>query len=165
LAFSTMSGGCGEEILSFTGRPVVILHNGSLKIQYNRNRCYDYYTGRWLTHGPVRIRALVPSPGNSQQGIAIASRSYVASALLGPDRSLAANWPSLQVGPNWNALLRRSFKSYSIRLDQMENCWPEPWYTAATRLYLYARSDPINYTGPCGLEKEKCNCGPDVTAA
>jgi len=24
-----------------------------LKIQYNRNRYYDYYTGRWLTHDPL----------------------------------------------------------------------------------------------------------------
>jgi len=34
----------------FTGRRVDILDNSSLKIQYNRNRYYDYYTGRWLTH-------------------------------------------------------------------------------------------------------------------
>ena len=37
----------------FTGRRVDILDNGSLKIQYNRNRCYDYYIGRWLTHDPL----------------------------------------------------------------------------------------------------------------
>jgi len=36
----------------FTGRRVDILDSGSLKIQYNRNRYYDYYTGRWLTHDP-----------------------------------------------------------------------------------------------------------------
>ena len=36
----------------FTGRRVDILDNGSLKIQYNRNRYYDQYTGRWLTHDP-----------------------------------------------------------------------------------------------------------------
>ncbi len=34
----------------FTGRRVDILDSGSLKIQYNRNRYYDYYTGRWLTY-------------------------------------------------------------------------------------------------------------------
>jgi RHS repeat-associated protein len=39
----------------FTGRRVDILDNGSLKIQYNRNRYYDYYTGRWLTHDPLSI--------------------------------------------------------------------------------------------------------------
>ena len=30
-----------------------ILDNGSLKIQNNRNRSYDYYTGRWLQRDPV----------------------------------------------------------------------------------------------------------------
>ena len=39
----------------FTGRRVDILDSGSLKIQYNRNRYYDYYTGRWLTHDPLGI--------------------------------------------------------------------------------------------------------------
>jgi len=39
----------------FTGRRVDILDGGSLKIQYNRNRYYDYYTGRWLTHDPLGI--------------------------------------------------------------------------------------------------------------
>gem|GEM_PF-4683369 len=34
----------------FTGRAVDILDNSSLKIQYNRNRYYDQYTGRWTTH-------------------------------------------------------------------------------------------------------------------
>jgi RHS repeat-associated protein len=39
----------------FTGRRTDILDSGSLKIQYNRNRYYDYYTGRWLTHDPLGI--------------------------------------------------------------------------------------------------------------
>ena len=37
----------------FTGQRVDILDNGSLKIQYNRNRYYDYSIGRWLTHDPI----------------------------------------------------------------------------------------------------------------
>jgi len=32
----------------FTSRRVDILDSGSLKLQYNRSRYYDYYTGRWL---------------------------------------------------------------------------------------------------------------------
>jgi len=32
-----------------------ILDNGSFKLQYNRNRYYDQYTGRWLTHDPLGI--------------------------------------------------------------------------------------------------------------
>jgi len=40
----------------FTGRRLDILDtNGSLKIQYNRNRYYDPETGRWLTHDPLGI--------------------------------------------------------------------------------------------------------------
>ncbi len=34
----------------FTGRRTDYLDSGSLKIQYNRNRYYDYYTGRFKTH-------------------------------------------------------------------------------------------------------------------
>jgi len=37
----------------FTGRRLDILDNSSLKIQYNRNRYYDYYTGRFTTHDPL----------------------------------------------------------------------------------------------------------------
>jgi len=37
----------------FTGRRVDMLDSGSLKIQYNRNRYYDYYMGRWFTQDPM----------------------------------------------------------------------------------------------------------------
>jgi len=37
----------------FTGRRVDYLDNGNLKVQFNRNRYYDYYTGRWLTQDPA----------------------------------------------------------------------------------------------------------------
>ena len=39
----------------FTGRQVDYLDSGSLRIQYNRNRYYDQYTGRWTTHDPLGI--------------------------------------------------------------------------------------------------------------
>jgi RHS repeat-associated protein len=39
----------------FTGRELEILDYGSLKIQYNRNRYYDSYTGRWTTQDPLGI--------------------------------------------------------------------------------------------------------------
>jgi RHS repeat-associated protein len=39
----------------FTSRRLDVLDDGSLKIQYNRNRYYDNYTGRWLTHDPLGI--------------------------------------------------------------------------------------------------------------
>ncbi|MHC4154055.1 MAG: RHS repeat domain-containing protein [Planctomycetota bacterium] len=37
----------------FTGRRVDLLDNGSLTLQYNRHRYYDYYAGRWTTHDPL----------------------------------------------------------------------------------------------------------------
>jgi RHS repeat-associated protein len=48
-----------ENSYLFTGRRLDILDNGSLKLQYNRNRYYDQYTGRWLTHDPLGI---TPNP-------------------------------------------------------------------------------------------------------
>jgi len=48
----------------FTGRRLDILDNGSLKIQYNRNRYYDYYTGRFTTHDPLGI-----NPAGGQQNV------------------------------------------------------------------------------------------------
>jgi len=46
----------------FTGRRWDILNNGSLKIQYSRNRYYDYHTGRFLTHDPLGITPNPPVP-------------------------------------------------------------------------------------------------------
>ena len=43
----------------FTGRRLDILDSGSLTIQYNRNRCYDPQTGRWLTHDPLGTGPMV----------------------------------------------------------------------------------------------------------
>jgi RHS repeat-associated protein len=37
----------------FTGRETDMLDSGSLKIQYNRHRYLDYYTGRWTTEDPL----------------------------------------------------------------------------------------------------------------
>ncbi len=45
-----------ENSYLFTGRTLDILDNRSLKLQYNRNRYYDQYTGRWLTHDPKMCR-------------------------------------------------------------------------------------------------------------
>jgi len=39
----------------FTGREADYLDDGSLKIQYNRNRSYDYTTGRWLQRDPIGV--------------------------------------------------------------------------------------------------------------
>ncbi len=37
----------------FTGRRVDFLDSNDLVLQYNRNRYYNYYTGRWLTQDPL----------------------------------------------------------------------------------------------------------------
>lgn len=39
----------------FTGRNVDFLDGGNLKLQYNRNRYYDYDIGRWLTKDPLGV--------------------------------------------------------------------------------------------------------------
>ena len=39
----------------YTGRRVDVLANGDLKLQYNRNRYYDYQDGRWLTRDPLGV--------------------------------------------------------------------------------------------------------------
>jgi len=46
----------------FTGRRWDILNNGSLKIQYSRNRYYDHHTGRFLTEDPLGITPNPPKP-------------------------------------------------------------------------------------------------------
>ena len=62
----------------FTGRRLDILNSGSLKIQYNRNRYYDYYTGRWLTHDPLGI---TPNPRGVNNGFVVTSQ-YVETSNL-----------------------------------------------------------------------------------
>jgi RHS repeat-associated protein len=44
----------------FTGRRVDFLDDGSLPLQYNRHRYYDYYTGRWTTEDPLGIGGASP---------------------------------------------------------------------------------------------------------
>jgi RHS repeat-associated protein len=49
---------CGNPYM-FTGRRVDFLDGGKLTLQVNRHRYYDYYTGRWLTEDPVRVKRVV----------------------------------------------------------------------------------------------------------
>jgi len=46
----------------FTGRRTDYLDSGSLKIQYNRNRYYDYYSGRFTTHDPLAVDVAPSGP-------------------------------------------------------------------------------------------------------
>jgi len=56
----------------FSGRRLDILNSGSLKIQYNRNRYYDYYTGRFTTHDPMGI-----TPNPQQQNVIDVIGQYI----------------------------------------------------------------------------------------
>ena len=42
-----------NNVILFTGRRVDFLDDGDLKLQYSRNRYYDYNTGRWLTQDQI----------------------------------------------------------------------------------------------------------------
>jgi len=59
---SPQASNCDNTYL-FTGRQVDILGGGALKIQYNRNRYYDYYTGRWTTQDPLGMNPLHVTDG------------------------------------------------------------------------------------------------------
>ncbi|MFC1783124.1 RHS repeat domain-containing protein, partial [Planctomycetota bacterium] len=61
--FTEWSGTEAGNPYYFTGRRVDVLDDGDLTLQYSRNRYYDYYTGRWLTHDPLGVvpNALIPN--------------------------------------------------------------------------------------------------------
>ncbi len=67
----------------FTGRRVDYLNNADLTLQYNRNRYYDYHTGRWLTHDPLGVTPdcvpPVPFDAVSQYHDAMSLYEYVKS--------------------------------------------------------------------------------------
>ncbi|MCK4292774.1 MAG: hypothetical protein KAY65_06220 [Planctomycetes bacterium] len=85
----------------FTGRRVDILDEGYLKLQYNRNRYYDQYTGRWLTHDPV---ATVPNSLASNyftprhqysQGLSVYEYA-LSNPTIGSDPWGLKTWPDLR---------------------------------------------------------------------
>ena len=57
--FTAWSGTEAGNPYYFTGRRLDIFDSGNLKLQYSRNRYYDYYTGRWLSQDPLGV---VPNP-------------------------------------------------------------------------------------------------------
>jgi len=63
----------------FTGRRLDLLDSGSLKMQYNRHRYYDYDTGRWLTHDPLGV---VVEIRQSNTLLLVPALQYVDSANL-----------------------------------------------------------------------------------
>jgi hypothetical protein len=112
----------------FTGRRVDILDEGSLKIQYNRNRYYDYYTGRWTTHDPKRM---VPNelvlPRIRPMGWCLSNGEYCQD--WPPDPQTEMCWVKAQTISMWEPL------------DQ---------YDEGMNLYEYGLSDPVHQFDPMG---------------
>jgi YD repeat-containing protein len=112
----------------FTGRRVDILDNGSLKIQYSRNRYYDYYTGRWLSHDPLGIAL------NAQESNQLGAhrRYHVRSGRL--HRNQLVITPNTQEPRKFDVLAQ---------------------YEDGTSLYQYVWSNPVAHADPHGLKIEK----------
>jgi len=151
----------------FTGRQVDILDGGELKIQYNRNRYYDHYTGRWTTQDPLGMKPQVPIEwrGRVGQG-ALGANLYeyaknTPSVLVDPDGLLACECVVYH-GPGWGwngdvdgispLPPQRWTDSWG---NVWENaCWKgwkvESWYTQWILAYPESEVFPRDYEG------EKC---------
>jgi len=115
----------------FTGRRVDILDSSSLKIQYNRNRYYDYYTGRWLTHDPLGI---TPNARRSTWFNTLAQNNN----LLGFDDYATGRY--LMDNPS-------SITAYELGVPEFD---PLYQYEEVIDLYEYGASDPTNQLDPFG---------------
>ena len=89
----------------FTGRRTDILNNGSLKIQYSRNRYYDDHTGRFLTHDPFGITPNPPNPnyfnitGQYKDGLSL--YEYVKSNPITKVDSYGLDWSMMPCAHDW----------------------------------------------------------------
>ncbi len=145
----------------FTGRRVDYLDSGSLKIQYNRNRYYDYYTGRWLTHDPLGI---TPNPQGSNKFDSFVQykvgMSYYDEAQLSP--SMFGIIANMQKGYHFSIIgqyeyglsLYQPFESNPvINIDPL-GFWGE--YTHLTKTKEWAVD--VGYTTKCAkIIGEACN--------
>ena len=129
--FSTKKDAPSWNPYLFTGRRVDILDSGSLKIQYNRNRYYDYYTGRWLTHDPLGI---TPNARRSAWFNTIAQNNN----LLGFDDYATVRY--LMDNP-------ASIMAYELGVSEFD---PLYQYEEVINLYEYGVSDPTNQLDPFG---------------
>ena len=134
----------------FTGRRVDILDSGSLKIQYNRNRSYDYYTGRWLTHDPLGIvpntRALNYFKPDMQYSQGLSLYQYVSSnPEMGIDPwGLEEESPTYQIDgpvPPWpsNIATAEDPTVWISALDSVLRL-PRPWPTTLETAEIFAYS-------------------------
>ncbi|KPJ66161.1 MAG: hypothetical protein AMJ43_08890 [Coxiella sp. DG_40] len=104
----------------FTGRRVDILDNSSLKIQYSRNRYYDYYTGRWLSHDPLGITPNAQMPnrfspiGQYQDGLCL--YEYVTSdPVIKLDPYGIFNWPKVTWSVKGKGCAKTGSASITVR--------------------------------------------------
>jgi hypothetical protein len=112
----------------FTGRRADFLDGGKLKLQINRHRYYDYYTGRWLSHDAKRI---VPNEW-------VLRPDWVSGESLGSGQYCAEWRPDLEAGMWW-----KEGETISI--------WePLHQYDEAMNLYEYGLSDPVHQLDPMG---------------
>jgi len=117
----------------FTGRRLDILDNSSLKIQYNRNRYYDYYTGRWLTHDPLGINPAggthnpLQVTGQYKEGVNL--YEYVGSNPV--------------VYSDAYGLWFFKITTIGWRIKGIGTCWPTGWATYETSIV----SPPIGSLG------------------
>ena len=113
----------------FTGRRVDILNKGSLKLQYNRNRYYDQYTGRWLTHDPLGIN---PTECEGNPSFLYEQDDTNHNLDIHPDITITS-------------------EIYQPIL-QSEGFEPKNQYMDGPSLYEYVRSNPVTYMDPNGTD-------------
>jgi RHS repeat-associated protein len=116
----------------FTGRELDILDYGSLKIQYNRNRYYDSYTGRWTTHDPLGI---APDPQFCDGSLALEECQSGSKAYESPEVALL-----------------RELETFGATqsLQNLGSFDPPKQYYPSLSLYEYVNSHPVVGLDPSG---------------
>jgi len=134
----------------FTSRRVDSLDSDDLQLQYNRNRYYDYHTGRWLTHDPLGVTP----------------NGYLANSTLEPKKQYrygtnlyeyVKSIPSNLIDPFglWHYdvkdPVKRSMQSRTLVLpDDGENPYD------IVRLAQFVRLDPTEFSKWTEFRKDKC---------
>ena len=114
----------------FTGRRWDILNNGSLKIQYSRNRYYDHHTGRFLSHDPLGITPNPPNPnifdiaGQYKDGLSL--YEYVKSKPVVYTDGLGL-YPIPLPPPNWDSWVVPPYGGYDWWENPLDCVTPCKW--------------------------------------
>jgi len=134
----------------FTGRCVDSLDSDDLQLQYNRNRYYDYHTGRWLTQDPLGVTP----------------NGYLGNSTLKPKKQYeygtnlyeyVKSIPSILIDPFglWHYdvedPVKRSMQSRTLVLpDDGENLYD------FVGLAQFVRLDPTEFSKWTEFRKDKC---------